>query len=310
MQKNEGRVSFAGPPALVLLISLLMIALMFLDFGNFENQNSAYAAMIALYAIIFGLPAAFYCFLKGRGFLKRLKLRRLDTRALGVTLLGTVMLILQSCILKFGVFYFGYDYSAYTLYGSSFSVSAPTAWSWILLVLSLAVVPALTEEVLFRGIVLCEYEKSGLLCSMLASSLLFASVHFDLAQFCIYFLDGMLLSWLVFLTGSVLSSVAAHILYNLFVLFFEKYIWLLSSNPDSELLFWLILIALYLLFAFFFFGAAERLSRRHADEEFQLPYSPPKERLGRIYFSVFTSKPMIAELAVFLAVSIIGVLTN
>lgn len=310
MQKSEVKGGFSGPPALVLLISVLMIAMMFLNFGTFDRQNAAYTAMIALHLIIFGLPAAFYCVLRGRGFLGSIGFSRLTPSAVGVTLAGTVLLVLQSCILKFGVFYFGYDYSAYTLYGSSFQVRSQSAWGWILLVLSLAVVPAVTEEIVFRGIVFAEYKKCGFLCAALASSLLFAFVHFDLAQFVVYFLDGILLAWLVFLTGSVLSSIIAHTLYNLFVLFLEKYIWLFSSNPDSEILFWLILIALYLLIGFFFIGSAEGLLRHRAENEDEPLKRPVKGALGKTYLSVFTSRPMLIELAVFVIVAIIGAVTN
>ena len=308
MQNNNSKGGLSGPPALVLLISFLMIVPTFLNFGSMDKPGAGYVAIIALHIIIFGFPAAFYCYIKGKGFAKRIKLSPPRGKSFGVTLLGAVLLMLQSCILKFGVFYFGYDYSAYTLYGSSFSVKADSLGGIILPVAALAIVPAIAEELVFRGIVFTEYSKTGFFCSAIASSLLFAFIHFDFAQFLIYFLDGMLLCFIVFLTGTVTSAIVAHILYNIFVLFGEKYVWLFSSNPDSELLFWLILIALYLLFAFIFLGTAERCMLRRAENGDEPPAVLPKSALPAAYFAVFTAKPMLIEIALFAIVSLIGLL--
>lgn len=307
MQKNKSKGGLSGPPALVLLISFLMIVPTFLNFGSMDKP-AGYVAIIALNVVIFGLPAAFYCYIKGKGFTKRIRLFNPCGKSSAVTFLGSVLLMLQSCILKFGVFYFGYDYSAYTLYGSSFSVKADSFVGIILPVAALAIVPAIAEELVFRGIVFTEYSKTGFFCSAIATSLLFAFIHFDFAQLPIYFLDGMLLCFIVFLTGTVTSAVIVHIFYNVFVLFGEKYVWLFSSNPDSDLLFWLILIALYLLFAFIFLGAAERCAKKRAENGDEPPAVLQKSALPAAYFAVFTAKPMLFELALFAIVSLIGLL--
>ena len=74
MQKNKSKGGLSGPPALVLLISFLMIVPTFLNFGSMDKPGAGYVAIIALHIIIFGFPAAFYCYIKGKGFAKRIKL--------------------------------------------------------------------------------------------------------------------------------------------------------------------------------------------------------------------------------------------
>ena len=308
MQKNKVNGGYSGPPALVLLLTVLMIALMFLDLGAALGHVSAYTLVIVLHVVIFGIPSVLYLVLRGKTFFRSLKFGFIPRGAVWPVILGTLLLILQSCILKFGVFYFGYDFSAYTLYGSSFQVSAANAGEWILMVLSLAIVPAVTEEIVFRGIIFADYRKCGFWCAAIATSLLFAFIHFDFVQFPIYFLDGLLLAWIVFLSGTVLSSIIAHVLYNVFVLFLEKYIWLFSSNPDSEILFWLLLIAVYLFLLFLFIGVAEAHLRKLAEEEEFAPDTVPKDKLFATYFGVFTAKPMLIEYVVFLIVAIISAL--
>ena len=229
-------------------------------------------------------------------------------KRLAVTVLVSVLLMLQSCILKFGVFYFGYDYSAYRLYGSSFSVKTDSLLDIILPIIALAIVPAVAEELVFRGIVFSDYSKTGFFCSAIASSLLFAFVHFDFAQFPIYFFDGMLLCFAVFLTGTATSAILAHTAYNVFVLFAEKYVWLFSSNPDSELLFWLILIALYLILAFIFLGAAEGIARSRAEDGDEPPVTLSKGDRLSACLAVFTAKPMLIETGLFAVVALIDAL--
>ncbi|MBQ9510955.1 MAG: CPBP family intramembrane metalloprotease [Clostridia bacterium] len=308
MQKNKVEGGYSGPPALVLVISVLMIALMFLDLGAAPGHISAYVLVIALHAVIFGIPSVLYLVLRGKSFSRSIKKGIIPRSAAGVVILGTLLLILQSCILKFGVFYFGYDYSAYTLYGSSFQVSASGVGEWILMVLALAIVPAVTEEIVFRGIIFTDYRKCGFWCAATATSLLFAFIHFDFPQFLIYFLDGLLLAWIMFISGTLLAPVIAHIIYNVFVLFLEKYIWLFSSNPDSEILFWLLLIALYLFILFLFIGVAEGHLRKLAEEEEFAPEKVSRDKLLGTFFRVFTAKPMLLEYAVFTVVAIISAL--
>lgn len=306
MQKNKVEGGYSGPPALVLLISVLMIALMFLDLGASLGSISAYVLVIVLHVVIFGIPSVLYLALRGRTLYRSIGAGLIPRSGAWIVILGTLLLILQSCILKFGVFYFGYDYSAYTLYGSSFQVSASGVGEWILMVLALAIVPAVFEEIVFRGIIFTDYRKCGFWCAAIAASLLFAFIHFDFAQFPIYFLDGLLLSWVMFLTKTLLAPITVHIVYNVFVLFLEKYIWLFSSNPDSEILFWLILIALYLFMLFLFIGVAEGRLRKLAEEEEFAPEKVSRDKLFGTFFRVFTAKPMLLEYAVFLVVAIIS----
>ena len=105
-----------------------------------------------------------------------------------------------------------------------------------------------------------------------------------------------------------MTAVIAHIAYNIFVLFGEKYVWLFSSNPDSELLFWLILIALYLIFAFVFLGVAEKIARARAEDGDEPPATVSKGDRLSAYLSVFTAKPMLIEIGLFAVVALIDAL--
>ncbi len=304
MRKLSSSHPFFRAPLLVFIICVFMIFLQFASFGA-DSENVVYAVMLLLQTVTFAIPALFYCIINGRDFAASLPICLPKMRSLPVIVSGTLLLILTACVLKFGIFHFAYDYSVYSLYGSAISLDTTSFLSVLLIVLSLAVFPALTEEFVFRGIVMREYSRCGAPTAMVMSSLLFSFIHFDLRQFPIYFILGMILSWLVYLTKSVIAPLIAHTVYNLFAIFAEKYVWLFSSNPDSDILFFLILVALTLVCLFFFLTAGEKALFSHAQREEAVAPTVKKEQRPAMYFYIFTSVPFIADVLIFLIVGIV-----
>ena len=304
MQKAENSHPFFAAPALVLAISVFMI---FVQFANLDTDNEAviYGVMLILQLVVFAVPTGFFCYLRGKSYIFTLDIYAPRKHSLRVILLGSLLVILASGVLKFGLFHFAYDYSTHSLYGSSITLSAGSFGGTLLMVLSLAIFPALTEEIVFRGIIMKEYKLCGSVFSMLFSAVLFAFIHFDLRQFPIYVALGMLTAWMAFITRSVWASVIVHAVYNIYVIFFEKYIWLFSSNPDSDILFWLILTAAMFVCAFFFLGAAERVMRYCADTGDSAPRPVRKQSRRVMLIEAVSEKPFLIVTALFLVVSII-----
>ena len=304
MQKAENSHPFFAAPALVLAISVFMI---FVQFANLDTDNEAviYGVMLILQLVVFAVPTGFFCYLRGKSYIFTLDIYAPRKHSLRVILLGSLLVILASGVLKFGLFHFAYDYSTHSLYGSSITLSAGSFGGTLLMVLSLAIFPALTEEIVFRGIIMKEYKLCGSVFSMLFSAVLFAFIHFDLRQFPIYVALGMLTAWMAFITCSVWASVIVHAVYNIYVIFFEKYIWLFSSNPDSDILFWLILTAAMFVCAFFFLGAAERVMRYCAENGDSAPRPLRKQSRRVMLIEAVSEKPFLIVTALFLVVSII-----
>jgi membrane protease YdiL (CAAX protease family) len=304
MQKAENSHPFFAAPALVLAISVFMI---FVQFANLDTDNEAviYGVMLILQLVVFAVPTGFFCYLRGKSYIFTLDIYAPRKHSLRVILLGSLLVILASGVLKFWLFHFAYDYSTHSLYGSSITLSAGSFGGTLLMVLSLAIFPALTEEIVFRGIIMKEYKLCGSVFSMLFSAVLFAFIHFDLRQFPIYVALGMLTAWMAFITRSVWASVIVHAVYNIYVIFFEKYIWLFSSNPDSDILFWLILTAAMFVCAFFFLGAAERVMRYCAENGDSAPRPLRKQSRRVMLIEAVSEKPFLIVTALFLVVSII-----
>jgi membrane protease YdiL (CAAX protease family) len=86
------------------------------------------------------------------------------------------------------------------------------------MVLSLAVLPALVEEVLFRGVVFAAFARESLKDALVVSSLAFSAFHLDPTQMAGTFLLGLVFGLARLRSGTVVTSVLAHALYNAFVL--------------------------------------------------------------------------------------------
>lgn len=77
-----------------------------------------------------------------------------------------------------------------------------------------AVMPALCEELIYRGVLFQGYRKSGALTAVLLTAFLFGMMHMNLNQFCYAFVLGVLFAFVREITGSILPAVLLHIFVN------------------------------------------------------------------------------------------------
>jgi len=83
-------------------------------------------------------------------------------------------------------------------------------WSLFLI----AVVPAVCEEILFRGLIQRGLEKMGAGWSIALSGLLFGLFHFDFQRFAAQTLIGVVAAYVVYRTGSIFNGMILHFMNN------------------------------------------------------------------------------------------------
>lgn len=97
-------------------------------------------------------------------------------------------------------------------------------------VFALAITPAICEEVLFRGYLQRQLERSmGIAGGIVASGILFGLYHFRLSQAVPLAVLGIYLGYLVWRTGSLWVVVIIHFLNNGFAIAANSYV---AANPD------------------------------------------------------------------------------
>lgn len=103
---------------------------------------------------------------------------------------------------------------------AGFNTAQPPAYiqnsvgAQIFFFISMAIIPPIVEELLFRGIILHTLRRYGEGFAIVGSSLLFGLFHMDVAQFVFAFLCGLVLSFLVIKTNCLWLSIAVHFLNN------------------------------------------------------------------------------------------------
>ncbi len=94
-------------------------------------------------------------------------------------------------------------------------------WEVLITIVLVSVLPAIGEEVLFRGGVARGLKRKNYLFAILMSGLMFSIFHGNAAQTVHQFFIGMVFAYLYFVTGSLIASMLAHLLNNLFAVLFE-----------------------------------------------------------------------------------------
>lgn len=103
------------------------------------------------------------------------------------------------------------------IFGFNIEVEIPipeTGGELLISLLVIAVVAAVCEEVLFRGVLQSSFEKLGKAGMFLLVSLLFTAFHFSIEQFLGLFVLSLLITYMVYRTNSIFAGMLAHFTNN------------------------------------------------------------------------------------------------
>lgn len=93
-------------------------------------------------------------------------------------------------------------------------------------VFAVAILPAIIEELLFRGMIYRGIEnKNNRQIAIIVSALLFALLHMNFNQMCYAFVMGLAFAFVIYLTDNLIVSILLHMLFNTFTVIitcFEK----------------------------------------------------------------------------------------
>lgn len=78
----------------------------------------------------------------------------------------------------------------------------------------LALIPAVVEEFIFRGLIFNGYKKRNPLKAALLSAVLFGLMHMNINQFTYAFVIGIIFALLTYVTGSIIPSTIGHFVIN------------------------------------------------------------------------------------------------
>ena len=309
------------PAILVLFIYLMLLFSRFVISG-IEVGINQYLAIVILQLLTFVIPAALWFRIRSiKKFAlepeKRIKyterLRLTPPKVGHILIIFAAILALAAGCLLFSINFKGESSleGSFTLYDTFAAKKDGTALGAIGLILAYAVLPAVCEELVFRGIVCAEYEKHGVFSSFVLNVLWFALLHFNPEKLLTYLFAGIVLTALLYATRSLWACVIAHFMYNMFGLFGQQYITEFYVNAGNLGVFLFIMAALLLLSAAIFCGQAGRLYGKYAKNDPPAEHNAPggiKEILGNLLTAVKTPAAILCLLVWIAAVIVLAII--
>ncbi len=293
-------------PLLVLVIYVLLVSSRYIDIQSLQFRDNVYLSMIILQLLIFILPGIFYCKLRGSNVTEKLRIKMLSPGEVWFVFSTFCVLIFGGTLLNTATFYIFGGESQYSLYGTFMPMGGSSLTNIIYIIIAFAVLPALTEEFIFRGVLLSEYSDYGVTTAVLMSALMFSMVHFNLNQFIIYFYCGVVTSYAVYVTRSLWAGVVIHFLNNLYAIFFESVLWDVIKSPNSIIFFLFVIATLFMVFLVLSFSSAENVLYNAGIKGEKSPPEAKKREGGiRLLFEAILSPSFLACVVIFFAVTLI-----
>lgn len=112
-----------------------------------------------------------------------------------------------------------FDYLTYTLgYKSSINLDVSTLPKLFLAILYVGLLPAICEELVFRGVVTNGLKKYGMVTAIILSAVFFALIHQNLQQLIYQLFLGGVLAFIMLKTGSIIYTMCLHFFNNATIL--------------------------------------------------------------------------------------------
>lgn len=171
----------------------------------------------------------------------------------------------------------------------------------ILNIIAISIIPALSEEFAFRGIILSRLRKYGDGFAVFISALLFGLLHGNIVQIPFAFIVGLGLAFVTIKTSSIIPAIITHFLNNLSSV-------IISIIEENKLMNEEIADGFYYMFLIIVFILAVFISYKLSQKSFfnlkKYTLIPFKERVK----AVFTSSGIIVALAAILLEVVLSVI--
>lgn len=243
MKKHRSR---AVVPLFLLAVYLLLLLTKLIPEESLDSVPALFFALVVAELLVFALPAFLFCKLKGNDYVKELPLRAFPLRRLPFLAAMTAVMLFAGLLINAFFYHIGIGSASYTSLGTFIFSDHSLETNFLYVVFAYGALPALAEEFLFRGILLTEYNKYSFVTAALVSAAAYAFCYFDLTSFPFYFISGLLLAYVVRMTGSVFAAVLVRFVVNIASVWVMPALWNLMIQPLG------VLFAFFLAAVFFF----------------------------------------------------------
>lgn len=167
----------------------------------------------AVQLFIFAIPTAFYCKIKGVDFFEHAKVKHVRFSEIPFIIASAFTCFFAAVILTY------LQIKLFPAEEASEIIRITAETNPFGILLTYVIIPAFSEEFFFRSVLLSDHSEFKGPTAVLISAVYFAMLHFSFRQLLMYFLIGVILATVTYVTDSSFPSMIIHLLYNTTVVF-------------------------------------------------------------------------------------------
>lgn len=298
---HEKRKKIGSPHIAAPLLVLVVLVAMHLSrylLADAATGGELLLSISVVQIVVLALPCMLYYLLRGRKLASPMPVSPIGLRHITLIVFAALVFLSGSLLIRFG-------------YQTLASQSVNTAGffdglysgeeepSLAGMLLSFVIIPAVCEEVLFRGILFAEYSSLGEANAVLISAICFAMLHFSLTNFPVYLFAGILLGVVTAVSRSVIPAVLLHLFSNTLSVFTSDRFLRIILQKNGAFFVGFLLVVLFGAALFLLLYSIEHLYLHYAvrPPDGSLP---PKSRSNAV--KVFLSPTFLLLIAAFLVI--------
>lgn len=183
------------------------------------------ADALSQYIFLF-IPVLIYLFLTKTNIKNTLRLKKMKLKDIIIVVL--IAIVMQPFIAFI-------DTIAINLFGNQVDIlfSDIQNYSFMFMFFTIAITPAICEELVLRGVILDGYRGMNIKKAAIMNGFLFGIFHMNIHQFSYAFFMGILLAYVVYITDSIYSSMIIHFINNGLAVILIKFGNISSASADK-----------------------------------------------------------------------------
>ena len=191
------------------------------------NINDIRIILLITHIVVFIIPGIIYLIVSKRPIKETLRLNKLNKKSLGIVILISFLIQpVMSFLSLISTFFFNNDIAE--------MINEISSTNYFVLLLLIALLPAISEELTIRGIILSGYDKKNKYIASIVTGLFFGIFHLNPQQFLYTFALGFILALVVRITNSIFASVIMHFIINGTSVTLTKIVYLIQSSSIIE----------------------------------------------------------------------------
>lgn len=289
---------YTAAPFLAIFVYLLTLSADRIIADLDMNVNSYLITCGAIQIATYALPLLLYGLLFGGIAPKRMRLTLPTAKSVPTQILLAIILLLGSSLISMLSIRVG-------LFAPEESITASMSAPSALILLIFAVIPAVCEEIVFRGVIMSSFETCGIDVAVIGTSVLFAAAHMSLEKLPVYLFSSIILCFVTYVSRSLLSAIVLHTVYNISALTLNSYLNGVAAHLESFSLLFIVMLFLLWIFILASLTEGSRVYRSYAEKNLDSSYTPqklsPQNRL-KARASVYFSLPFLLAVMIYIAV--------